>query len=127
MSTFELAKDFITSQQYSILDEDASCGHIAFRFQMNTMHIWAKSDDEHFFFVTLPNFTDITKDNIAQVKENCHQINREAKLVKLYVLNDVILAAVEAYYLAEEDFKFQMMTALKHLVAAKVMYKKLEE
>jgi hypothetical protein len=77
--------------------------------------------------MTLTNFTDVTEENMAQVKERCHEINKEAKLVKLYVLNDVILAAAEVYYLAEDDFKFQMLNALKHLVAAKVMYKKLDE
>ncbi len=127
MDTFELAKKFISAQRYRILDEDKEDGHIAFRYQMNTIHFWGKPDDEQFFFMTLPGFVDVTEENIAQVKENCHQINKEAKLVKLYVLNDVILAAAEVYFLAEGDFMFQMKTALKHLVAAKVMYKKLEE
>lgn len=127
MSTFELAKEFIANQRYQRLDEDGAEDHIAFRFQMNTIHFWGNSEDEHFFFMTLSNFTDVTEENIAQVKENCHQINKEAKLVKLYVLNDVILAAAEVYYLTEDDFKFQMLNALKHLVAAKVMYKKLDE
>lgn len=127
MNAFDLAKDFIRRQSYQILNEDSSDGHIAFRFQMNTIHFWGNTDDEHFFFMTLPNFADVDEKNIAQVKENCHQINKEAKLVKLYVLNDVILAATEIYYLAEDDFKFQMLNALKHLIAAKVMYKKLDE
>ena len=127
MSTFELAKKFIANQRYLVLDENSSDNHIAFRFQMNTIHFWGNSEDEHFFFMTLPNFTDVTEENIAQVKENCHQINKEAKLVKFYVLNDVILAAAEVYYLAEDNFNFQMLNALKHLVAAKVMYKKLDE
>lgn len=127
MSTFELAKEFIASQRYQMLEEDSSDGRITFCFQMNTIHFWGNSGDEHFFFMTLPNFTDVTEENIAQVKENCHQINKEAKLVKLYVLNDLILAAAEVYYLAENYFKFQMLNALKHLVAAKVMYKKLDE
>ena len=127
MRTFDLAKEFIVNQRYQISDEDSSDGHIAFRFQMNTIHFWGHSEDEHFFFMTLPNFTEVTEENIAQVKENCHKINSEAKLVKLYVLGDVILADAEFYYLAEEDFKFQMMNALKHLVAAKVMYNKLDE
>ena len=127
MNTFEMAKAFLASHRYQILDEDSSDGHIAFRFQMNTIYFWANSEDEHFFFMTLPNFTDVTEENMAQVKERCHEINKNAKLVKLYVLNDVILAAAEVYYLAEDDFKFQMLNALKHLVAAKVMYKKLDE
>jgi len=127
MSTFELAKEFIASQRYQLLDEDSSDGHISFRFQMNTIHFWGNSDDEHFIFMTLPNFAEVTEENIAQVKENCHQVNKEIKLVKLYVLNNIVLAAAEVYYLAKEDFNCQMLNALKHLVAAKVMYKKLDE
>ena len=127
MNTFELAKQLITSHRYQILDEDSSSGYLAFRFQINTIHFWTNEDDEHYFTMTLPNFTEVTEENIAQVKEKCHEINKECKMVKLYVLNDVILAATELYYLAEEDFNFQMKNALKHLVIAKVMYKKLEE
>lgn len=77
--------------------------------------------------MTLPNFTNVTKDNIERVKENCHRVNLEAKLVKLYILNDVIVAAAEVYYLAEDDFRFQMLNSLRHLVAAKAMYGRLEE
>jgi hypothetical protein len=127
MSTFELIKAFLVCHQYQILDEDGSDGHIAFRFQMNTIHFWANKDDEHFFFMTLPNFADVTEENIAQVKEKCHQINKEMKMVKMYILNDVILASAEIYYLAALDFNFQVKNALEHLIAAKVMYKKLEE
>ena len=124
MSTLELAKEYITSQRYQILDEDSSDLHIAFRYQMNTVHFWGDLEDEHFFFISLPNFTDVTEKNMAQVKENCNQINQEIKLVKLYVLNDLIVAAAEAFYLDENDFKFQMRNALKHLVAAKVIFQK---
>ena len=84
MSTFELAKEFIASQRYQMLDEDGADDHIAFRFQMNTIHFWGNSEDEHFFFMTLPNFADVTEGNIAQVKEKCHQINKEMKMVKMF-------------------------------------------
>lgn len=127
MNTFELAIEFIADQRYRVLAEDCSDGHIAFRFRMNTIHLWANDKDEHFFLMTLPNFTNVTKDNIALVKENCYQVNLEAKLVKLYIIDDVIVAAAEVYYLAEDDFKFQMLNSLKHLVAAKAMYGRLEE
>ena len=127
MSTFDLAKQFIASQRYQVLDEDCSDGHIAFRFQMNTIHFWANREDENFFFMTLPSLTDVTDGNIATVKEICHQVNRDAKLVKLYVLNDVVLATAEICYLAEEDFNYQMSNALRFLMTAKVMFKKLNE
>ncbi len=127
MNTYELAKKFIAGQRYRVCYEECSEGCIVFRYQMNTMHIFVNTEDEHFLFMTLLNFTDVTKENLEQVEENCHQLNKETKLVKFYVMNDMILATVEAYYLAEEDFNFQMMNALKHLVEAKVMYKKLYE
>ena len=127
MNTFELVKKIIKNRQYQILEEDSADGYMAFRYQMNTMHFWANNDDHHFFFVTLPNFVDITSENIEQVIENCHQVNKAVKSVKLYVLNSVILAVAEMFYLAEEDFVFQLENALKLLVEANVKYKRLNE
>ena len=127
MDTFDLAKEFISNKRYRIMDEDKESGHIAFRYQMNTIHFWANSENTNFFIMTLPNFADVTKGNISQVKEICHQVNKDAKLIKLYLLNDVILASAEVYYLAKDDFDFQMNNALRHLVAGKVMYKKIEQ
>lgn len=127
MNTFELAKKFLANQHYQVLEDDCSDRHIAFRYQMNTLHFWSNDEDEHFFFMTLHNFTEVTDENVSQVKENCYRINKDAKLVKLYILNDIIIAAAEVYYLAEADFNFQMANALKHLVAAKIMYKKLDD
>ena len=126
MDTFDFAKEFLSSKRYQILDEDRSSGHIAFRYQMNTIHFWAKTEDTDFFIMTLPNFADVTEENESQVKEICHQVNKDAKLIKVYLLNDVILASAEVYYLAKDDFDFQMKNALRHLVAGKVMYKKIE-
>jgi hypothetical protein len=40
------------------------------------------------------------------------------------VLNDVVIASAELYYLTKEDFNYQMTKALGNLVAAKVAYKK---
>lgn len=127
MNTFELAKKYLTSQRYQVLEENCTDEHIVFRYQMNTFHFWGNPNDEHFFVILLPNFAEVTKENIGQVKENCHQINKDARMVKLYVLDDVILAAAEIFYLAEEDFIFQIRNALKHLKMAKVMYNKLNE
>lgn len=127
MDTFDLAKEYISSKRYQIMNDDRSSGHIAFRYQMNTIHFWANSEDTDFFIMTLSNFADVTKDNVSQVKEICHQVNKDAKLIKLYLLNDVILASAEVYYLAKDDFEFQINNALRHLLAGKVMYKKIEQ
>lgn len=127
METFELAKEYLTSKRYKILDEDREAGHIAFRYQMNTIHFIGYSDDSNFFYLSLPGMSDIKDENMLQVKENCHKINRDTKLVKLYVLDDVLVVATEIYYLAKDDFTFQMTNALQHLIAAKVKYYQLCE
>lgn len=127
MNTFELAKDFVASRRYEVLGEDSSDGHLAFRYQMNTIHFWGKYEDEHFFFLTLPNFDEVTEANLAQIEAKCYQITKEIKIAKMYVLGDVVLAAVETCYMSAEDFGFQMQNALRHLVAAKIMYIKQEK
>lgn len=126
MDTFELAQKYFADHNYRIIEIETANQVITLRFQMNTIHFWCSPNDSHFFCLALPNFTDVNEYNIEQVKEKCHKVNRDAKQVKLYVLDEVIIASVEVYYLAEEDFNFQMNNALKQLIAAKTMYKKLD-
>ena len=125
MKSIEFAKEYVSKQGFKLLDD--SDEHIAFRYQMNVIHLWGNEEEENFFFMTLPNFTDVTPENMSHVKELCHKINMQMKQVKLYILNDVILAAAELYFMEQEDFYFQMKIALQHLVSAKVMYGKLDK
>jgi hypothetical protein len=127
MNTFELAKSYIASQRYTILEEDSNQGHIAFRYQLNTIHFWAKDDDDdNYFLIALPNFIDIT-DDIDKVKEICYNISKNAKMVKLYNIGNIVLIAAELFYLNEEDLKFQIKNALKYLVLANDKYEELAE
>lgn len=126
MDTFELAQKYFADHNYRIIEIDSASKVITFRFQMNTIHFWCTPNDDNFFCLALPNFTDVNEYNIEQVKEKCHKVNKDAKLVKLYILDEVIIASAEIFYLAEEDFNFQMNNALKQLIAAKTMYKKLD-
>ena len=67
MNSYDLAKTFIAERGYRILEDEADDRHIAFRFQMNTIHLYCNPDDDNFIMITLPNFTNVTDDNIAQV------------------------------------------------------------
>ena len=122
--TIDYAKEYISQREYQVLDDNSEDGHIAFRYQISTVHLWVTSTENDFFVLTLPNFVDVTDDNIDHVKEICHHVNKEGKQVKLFVLNDVIIASAELYYLTKSDFNYQMTKALRNLVAAKVAYKK---
>ena len=57
----------------------------------------------------------------------CHKLNEQMKQVKFYTVNDVVIAASEFYYLAEDDLSFQINQAMNSLIAAKVNYKKIEK
>lgn len=127
MNTFEFAKEFLADKQYLILDENVEDGHIAFRYQMNTIHLWTHNDDENFCMIVLSGFAEANHDNIGEVEKKCYQVTKDVKLVKLYLLHNLVLATAELYYYAQEDFNFQIENALKHIVKAKVMYKQLDE
>lgn len=125
MNTLELAKEFISDRGFRLLDE--SDDHVSFKYQMQTFYLWSDETEKNFFIVTLPNFADVTDNNIAHVKELCDNINTNMRQVKLYINNNMILANAELYYLAQEDFNLQMQTALRNLITAKVTYSKMND
>lgn len=124
MDTYQLIKDCIAVHKYQIVEEEGSC--IVFRYQMNLMQIWAKENNDHFISIVLPNFAEVTDDNLSDVIMKCHKLNADVKQVKLYTYNNMILAAAEIYYQNEDDIDFQMQIALKNLILAKVQYYRLE-
>ena len=127
MNTYDLAKEFLEQKRYQIVEEDVDSGHIAFRYQMNTIHVWVNYEDENYFMMVLMGFADVDNDNIEEVHAKCLQISRDVKLVKMYTLQNVILASAELFYLDKADFNFQVENALKYMIKAKVMYKQLDE
>lgn len=46
------------------------------------------------------------------------------KQVKLYTINDVIIAASEFYYQGKKDLSYQVKIGLSSVIAAKVSYNK---
>lgn len=124
MNCVDFAREYITNQGFKITDSEDD--HIGFRYQMNEIRFWG-NEDENFFYVMLPGFTEVTPENVNHVKELCHEVNLQMKLVKLYVLHGIIIASVEAFFMGQEDFNFQLKTALRYLIAAKVKYEELDK
>ena len=127
MSTIELAKEYIARKHYKVLEEVSDMSHIAFRYQLNTIHLWQDKEDKQFLKLDLILALDVTENNFAQVKDVCQNLNSECKMVKFYVHNEILLATVEIFYVEKTDFMFHIKNALDHLVAAKVEYLKLKE
>jgi hypothetical protein len=118
--TYNLVKEIIESWKYKVLEDDGE--HIIIRYQMNVIHICLNEEDETFVSLLLPNFDEVTEENFAEVVMRCHKLNEKLKQIKLYTINDVIIAASEFFYMEKDDLAFQLKLALNNLIAAKVSY-----
>ena len=121
---YELIKKIIEDGKYKVLEDDGE--HITIRYQLNVLHVSPSQGDDNFVSVLLPNFADVTEENFAEVVMRCHKLNEQMKQVKLYTINDVIIAASEFYYMDEEDLVYQFKMSLSSVIAAKVNYRKFD-
>ena len=121
---YEAIKKVLEDGKYKIQEEDGE--QITIRYQLKSIIILPSSDGDQFVSVLLPNFADVTEDSYIDVVMRCHKLNEQMKLVKLYTINDVLIASAEFYYMDENDLAYQLKIALNSVVAAKVKYRKLE-
>ena len=121
---YEAIKKVLEEGKYKIQEDDGE--QITIRYQLKSIHIFPSSDDDQFISVLLPNFADVTEGSYADVVMRCHKLNEQMKQVKLYTINDVLIASAEFYYMEEKDLAYQLKIALNSVVAAKVNYRKLE-
>ena len=123
-NNYEAIKKVLEDGKYKIQEEDGE--QITIRYQLKSIHIFPSSDDDQFVSVLLPNFADVTEESYIDVVMRCHKLNEQMKQVKLYTINDVLIASAEFYYMEENDLAYQLKIALNSVVAAKVNYRKLE-
>ena len=121
---YELIKKIVEDGKYKVMEDDGE--HIIIRYQLNILHISPSQGDDNFVSVFLPNFSDVTEENYAEVVMRCHKLNEQMKQVKLYTINDVIIAASEFFYMDEDDLAYQFKISLGSVIAAKVNYLKLD-
>ena len=119
---YELLKKVVEEGKYKVLEADEE--HIIIRYQLNSIHLCPSSDGDRFVSILLPNFAEVTEDNYADVVTQCHKLNEQMKQVKLYTINDVIIAAAEFYYQGKKDLAYQVKIGLSSVIAAKVSYNK---
>ena len=119
---YEMLKKVVEDGKYKVLEDDGES--IIIRYQLNSIHICPSADDERFVSILLPNFAEVSEDNYADVVMRCHKLNEQMKQVKLYTINDVIIAAAEFYYQGKKDLSYQVKLGLSSVIAAKVSYHK---
>ena len=121
-NNYEAIKKVLEEGKYKIQEENGE--QITIRYQLNSIHIFPSSDDDQFVSVLLPNFADVTEESYNDVVMRCHKLNEQMKQVKLYTINDVIIAASEFYYQGKKDLAYQVKIGLSSVIAAKVSYNK---
>lgn len=119
---YELLRKVVEDGKYKVLEDDGE--HIIIRYQLNSIHLCPSSDGDRFVSILLTNFAEVTEDNYADVVTQCHKLNEQMKQVKLYTINDVIIAAAEFYYQGKKDLAYQVKIGLSSVIAAKVSYNK---
>lgn len=121
---YELIQKVIKDGKYKVLEDDGE--NIIIKYQLNSIHICPSSEEDQFVTILLSNFADVTEDNFPDVVMRCHKLNETMKQVKLYTVDDVLIAGAEFFYMEEEDLAYQVKIALNSVLAAKVNYKKLD-
>jgi len=119
---YDLLKKVVGDAKYKVLEDDGE--QIIIRYQLNSIHLCPSSDDDRFVSILLPNFAKVSEENYADVVMRCHKLNEQMKQVKLYTINDVIIAAAEFYYQEKKDLAYQVKIGLSSVIAAKVSYHK---
>ena len=121
---YELIQKVVKDGKYKVLEDDGE--HIVIRYQLNSIYICPSSEEDRFVSILLPNFADVTDENFPDVVMKCHKLNGTMKQVKLYTVNDVLIAGSEFFYMEEEDLAYQVKIALNAVLEAKVNYRKLD-
>ena len=121
---YELIQKVIKDGKYKVLEDDGE--NIIIKYQLNSIHICPSSEEDQFVTILLSNFADVTEDNFPDVVMRCHKLNETMKQVKLYTVDDVLIAGAEFFYMEEEDLAYQVKIDLNSVLAAKVNYKKLD-
>ena len=121
---YELIQKVVKDGKYKVLEDDGE--HIVIKYQLNSIHICPSSEEDRFVSILLPNFADVTEENFPDVVMRCHKLNETMKQVKLYTINDVLIAGAEFFYMEEGDLAYQVKIALNSVLAAKVNYRKID-
>ena len=121
---YEQIRKVVKDGKYKVLEDDGE--QILIKYQLNLIQICPSSEEDRFVSILLTNFAAVTEENFPDVVMRCHNLNETMKQVKLYTVNDVLIAGAEFFYMEEKDLAYQVEIALNSVLAAKVNYRKLE-
>lgn len=113
-------KDIIADMNLKVVAEDND--HVAVRYQFNDIYFVYNKDNDNYLSVILSEFDSADDDNRDAKIAFCNELSYTMKVVKFSVIQRVIIASYEFFFLNEDDFKYHVKKSLNILVAAKNNY-----
>lgn len=122
MTSKELLKETLEKWKFPILDETETS--VAFRFQMNYVHITALNDDSPRVAVLLSRVFHADDDREERLGlKTCNELNYRMMQAKLYFDPDKDLTiSCEFFYDRDEAFEPQLHMALRAVVSGKKQF-----
>lgn len=115
-------KDIVTDMNLKVVAEDND--HVAVRYQFNDIYFVYNKDNDNYLSVILSEFDSADDDNRNAKIAFCNELSYTMKVVKFNVIQRVIIASYEFFFLNEDDLKYHVTKSLNLLVAAKNNYNK---
>lgn len=89
-------------------------GDLCVRYEMKNMYFVTEVGDEKFVSVVLPQIREVNEGDEALALTACNKINREVKLIKIYLDQNLqnISASCEFYFTDDESLKSSVRHSL---------------
>lgn len=106
-----------------VYDED---GDVKLTYQMKSIFFFPGEEDESYVSTLLPKFFDIEEGQESMALAACNKLNRELKVIKMYLDNDfkTVSCAGEFYYLNDASLEDSISKVLGLLGVAKTFFKR---
>ncbi|MBP3688453.1 MAG: YbjN domain-containing protein [Bacteroidaceae bacterium] len=101
-------------------------GDIMFRYQMKAIYLMTENDDTPYVAMMIPQYSKIEEGKETQVLAVCNKINRDFRLVKVYVDGTLenVTASCEFYYTNDEALEQNIEKSIEILGVMRRIYRK---
>lgn len=125
MNTKEMVVQVFDELGYKVQEQDN--GSLVVTYQMKEMLVLME-EDSNYMLLMLPMFHEIKEGEETIALALCNRVNREMKLVKVYVdqTAETVTAVCEFYYTDKESLKNNVDMSLQILGLVRMIYRNME-
>lgn len=109
MTAVEHMKKFLREQGFIINEND---DYVTFKYQTHTF-VMFKGSNECLFALNII-FYDVDDTNYSKVLQLCNKLNKDKSVIKLYVMNDSVICAYEAF--VDDHFSTENLPSIMNIM-----------